>query len=106
LAITKFKTPDGGEHDGLVMWFDLAGERTKFVMPYGWREWSLVHYSTGLRVARVWSAQEAEKLVRDAGMSGGATHRNIAEAVVARIIRTNGIKKVRKVIGSKPVINP
>jgi hypothetical protein len=103
--ITKFRTPDGGQHKGLVIWFDLAGERTKFVMPYGWPTWSLVHYPTGFRIAQVWSVEEAEKLLRDAGMSGGATHRNIAKAVIAGIIRTNGTKKVRKVIGSKPVIN-
>jgi hypothetical protein len=51
MAITKFKTPDGAEHEGLIMWLDVGDQRARFVMPYHSRYWSsgwpLVYYPSG-----------------------------------------------------------
>ena len=54
MAITKFKTPDGREHEGLVVWLDVGDQRTKFVLSNYWTIWPLLHCPSGMRVADAW----------------------------------------------------
>jgi hypothetical protein len=104
MAITKYLTPKGELHEGLVMWLDFAGVRTKFVMPYDTIGWALVHYPTGQRLSAVYDQDHVDRIIRDHGLSKRASKREIMQGLLTSIVKKFGLKKVRKHL-SAPVIN-
>jgi len=78
MAITQFRTPAGGQYQGLVVWLDLGGQRTKFVLPYHpYPILALVHYGSGMRVG---------------DLSGNGSLRDQAREALTRAIASYGVQ--------------